>query len=74
MSNYEKRTCLNGRVHYGPEDTNGTGQVYLDLDMLPRWLSQHDVRQLAHALLEAAEDAQRNQWKIEERMYAPKEG
>lgn len=67
MSNYEKRSCVNGLVAYGPEDTNGTGQVYFNADELPRWLNQGDVRELAQALLEAADDAQRNQWRIEER-------
>lgn len=58
MANYEKRSCVNGKIAYGPEDTNGTGQVFFDADECPRWLSQEDVAVLILALSKASRDAQ----------------
>ena len=64
MANYEKRSCVNGKIAYGPEDTNGTGQVFFDADECPRWLSQEDVVELISALTLARYDALENRERI----------
>ena len=64
MANYEKRSCVNGKIAYGPEDTNGTGQVFFDADECPRWLSQEDVVDLIQSLTLARFDALSNRKRI----------
>jgi hypothetical protein len=60
MANYEKRSCLNGRIRYGPEDVNGTGQVYFNADEAPCWLNEDEVVELILALAGALSDARQN--------------
>lgn len=64
MANYEKRSCVNGKIAYGPEDTNGTGQVFFDADECPRWLSPEDIVELTDALRRARYDALENRKRI----------
>lgn len=60
MSNYDKLGFLyddDRAVMIGPETVNGTGQVYLDADSV-RVLTNAQARELAAALVEAADYAE----------------
>lgn len=75
MSNYNYESVFEGdqEVILGYETVNGTGQVYIDADKLPRFLSNEEARELADALMGVADDALRRRWEIEERMYRPRQ-
>lgn len=60
MSNFAKESHLDGRAILGPECVNGTGQVYLDVPS-PAHLSNAEARELAAALVEAADYASARQ-------------
>ncbi|WP_329140335.1 hypothetical protein OG552_35900 [Streptomyces sp. NBC_01476] len=60
MSEYAKESYLGGRVILGPEFLDGTGQVYLAVpDALH--LDGTEARELAAAILDAADDADARQ-------------
>lgn len=56
MSDFAKAPVLGGQAMVGPETSNGTGQVYLDASAV-RFLSNAEARELAAALIEAADYA-----------------
>lgn len=60
MSNFVKESYLDGRAIVGPEHVNGTGQVYLNVPG-PTHLSNTEARELAAALIEAADYASARQ-------------
>lgn len=60
MSNFAKEAHVGGQVILGPEHVNGTGQVYLDVHG-PTHLSNAEARELAEALIEAADYASARQ-------------
>lgn len=69
VANYEKRSCVSGHISYGPEDTNGTGQVYFNPDTLgeytrSNWLDGEEAIELGMALIQAAFDAAQNRIRI----------
>ncbi|MFD5509127.1 hypothetical protein ACFWIB_15300 [Streptomyces sp. NPDC127051] len=64
MSDFAKRSILNGQVTLGPEIVNGTGHVYLAADKV-RWLSNEEARALATALNDAADYASTRQAEME---------
>jgi len=60
VSDFAKLPFAGGRVTVGPEVVNGTGHVYLDVTA-PTELSNAQARELATALIEAADYASRRQ-------------
>ncbi|MBD0743577.1 hypothetical protein [Streptomyces sp. CBMA152] len=60
MSNFAKDGFVGDRVILGPEHVNGTGQVYLDVQG-PIHLSNAEAREIAAALVEAADYASERQ-------------
>lgn len=60
MSNFAKESHLDGRAIVGPEVVNGTGRVYVDVKG-PVELSNAEARELAAALIEAADYARQRQ-------------
>lgn len=65
MSNYAYAGVLNDAATIGPETVNGTGQVYLHADDLC-FLSNEQARELAAALIAAADYAKAVQEEMEE--------
>lgn len=65
MSNYAKDAFLDGRAIVGPEVVNGTGQVYLDVPG-PTHLSNSDARELAVAIVAAADYAEERRREVDE--------
>ncbi len=60
MSNFAKESHLGGRAIVGPEVVNGSGQVYVALRG-PADLSNAEARELAAALIDAADYASQRQ-------------
>lgn len=65
MSNFAKEAYLNGRAIVGPEVVNGTGEVHLDIPA-PIDLSGEEARELAAAIIGAAEYAEQRKQEVDE--------